>query len=170
MKCPYCGCEDTQVKDSRGADEGNTIRRRRFCPQCDSRFTTFERVQLREMTVEKKNGSTKPFEHEKLHRSVCVAMRKRPVDDVTIEQAVNMIVRHLELRNEPCIRAEDIGIETLKVLRNLDRVAYIRYASVYNDFDGEEDFTAILHELAQENTAPIQTAKHRQSRLKAAGN
>lgn len=154
MKCPYCGCVDTQVKDSRPADEGGAIRRRRACPQCDSRFTTFERIQRRDMRVEKKDGRMKPFDAEKLRRSISVALRKRPVEDDVIDRAVAEITRRLESRSSganaaAAVSAEDIGAEAMRVLLTLDKVAYIRYASVYNDFSDTDDFKAILGELEQ---------------------
>src|ERR671927_83791 len=125
MRCPYCGSLDTQVKDSRPTDDSSSIRRRRICVECGGRFTTFERVQLRELTVVKRSGKRVPFDRDKLVRSVQVALRKRMVTG---------IVRQLESRGEQDIPAEDIGLLVMEGLRNLDDVGYVRFASVYRDF------------------------------------
>lgn len=144
MKCPFCGHEDTQVKDSRSTDDGVAIRRRRECAKCDARFTTFERIQLRDLTVIKSDGRKEPFEREKLLRSLKLALQKRPVDTETIERVVSGIVRELELSGENEIPARAIGAQAMKALSSLDPVAYVRYASVYKDFHEVKDFTAFL--------------------------
>lgn len=147
MHCPFCGNEDSQVKDSRPTDDGAAIRRRRSCPSCGGRFTTFERIQLRDLTVVKTGGDTQPFDREKIMRSIHVALRKRPVSDEQIEQAVNGIVRQLESYGEPEIPSREIGAFVMKALVQLDIVGYIRYASVYKDFREPEDFNAFLEEV-----------------------
>src|SRR3712207_5872312 len=130
MRCPYCAAADTQVKDSRPTEDGAAIRRRRMCVECGGRFTTFERVQLRELTVLKKSGRRVPFDRDKLMRSVQVALRKRPVDPERVERMVSGIVRQLESRGEGEIPAEEIGLLVMDGLRNLDDVGYVRFASV----------------------------------------
>jgi transcriptional repressor NrdR len=140
MHCPFCGHEDTQVKDSRPSDEGTSIRRRRFCTECDSRFTTFERPQLKELTVIKKDGKRKPFDREKLVRSIALAVRKRPVTQEQVEIAANNIVRRLEGSVENEIESDKIGEAVMEVLSGLDPVAYIRFASVYRAFREAKDF------------------------------
>ena len=150
MRCPYCGSLDTQVKDSRPADDSATIRRRRVCPDCAGRFTTFERVQLRELTVIKKSGRRMPFDRDKIIRSLTMALRKRPVDPERVERMVNGIARQLESQGEGDIPTERIGALVLEGLRGLDDVAYVRFASVYRDFRDAQDFTAILGELSQQ--------------------
>ncbi len=147
MKCPFCGHDDTQVKDSRPSDDGGTIRRRRFCPACDSRFTTFERVQLRELIVIKSNGDRKTFERDKILASMAIALRKRPVDEDQIERSVNQIVRTLESHGENEVASAAIGQLVMESLRSLDQVAYIRYASVYRGFREAEDFGRFMEEL-----------------------
>ena len=149
MRCPYCGNIDTQVKDSRPADDSTSIRRRRVCPDCAGRFTTFERVQLRELMVVKKSGRRMPFDREKIMRSLTVALRKRPVDPERVERMVNGIARQLESQGEGDIPTSRIGALVLEGLRGLDDVAYVRFASVYRDFGDAKDFTAILTELLQ---------------------
>ena len=134
MRCPYCGNPDTQVKDSRPSEDNTAIRRRRVCPDCGGRFTTFERVQLRELTVVKKNGRRVPFDRDKLMRSVQVALRKRPVDPERVERMVNGIVRQLESSGESEVPSEAIGRLVMEGLRGLDEVAYVRFASVYRNF------------------------------------
>ncbi|MDX3928722.1 MAG: transcriptional regulator NrdR [Shinella sp.] len=148
MRCPYCGSEDTQVKDSRPAEDGAAIRRRRICPDCGGRFTTFERVQLRELMVLKKTGRKAPFDRDKLLRSFEIALRKRPVDRDRIERAVSGIVRRLESSGETEISSEEIGLQVLEALKALDDVAFVRYASVYRDFTHADDFEKILSEVA----------------------
>lgn len=148
MRCPYCGAPDTQVKDSRPTEEGAVIRRRRICPDCSGRFTTFERVQLRELFVIKRSGRRVPFDRDKLMRSVQVALRKRPVDEERIERMVSGIVRQLENAGEGDIAIETIGVMVMEALRSLDDVAYVRFASVYKDFREASDFNTIVEELA----------------------
>jgi transcriptional repressor NrdR len=150
MRCPYCGAADTQVKDSRPTEDGAAIRRRRACPDCGGRFTTFERVQLRELTVVKRSGRRVPFDRDKLMRSVQVALRKRPVDPERIERMVSGIVRQLESRGELEVPAEEIGLLVMEGLKNLDDVAYVRFASVYRNFREAKDFETIVGELAGE--------------------
>ncbi|MBT9368381.1 MULTISPECIES: transcriptional regulator NrdR [Rhizobium] len=147
MRCPYCGSEDTQVKDSRPAEDFTSIRRRRICPDCGGRFTTFERVQLRELTVTKKTGRKVPFDRNKLVRSFQIALRKRPVDADRIERAVSGIVRRLESSGESEISSEQIGLQVLEALKSLDDVAFVRYASVYRDFSHAEDFEKVIAEI-----------------------
>src|SRR5690606_22518014 len=148
MRCPFCNSEDSQVKDSRPAEDGASIRRRRICPDCGGRFTTFERVQLRELTVLKKSGRKVPFERDKLVRSFEIALRKRPVDRDRIERAVSGIIRRLESSGETEISSEDIGLQVLEALKALDDVGFVRYASVYRDFSHVDDFEKILAEVA----------------------
>ena len=147
MRCPFCGNEDTQVKDSRPTDDNAAIRRRRQCPNCGARFTTFERVQLRELTVVKKNGQREPFDREKLARSIYVALRKRPVEPERVERMINSLVRQLESSGETEIRTEQIGEEVMEALSILDQVAYIRFASVYRDFKDVDEFRSELEQL-----------------------
>lgn len=147
MRCPFCGNEETQVKDSRPSDDGTAIRRRRACPSCGGRFTTFERIQLRDLTVVKSSGATQSFDREKIIRSIRVALRKRPVNDEQIEKAVNGIVRQLEGYGEPEIPSREIGSLVMKALIALDIVGYIRYASVYKDFREPGDFNAFVEEI-----------------------
>ncbi|MFN3837565.1 MAG: transcriptional regulator NrdR [Brevundimonas sp.] len=144
MKCPFCGHQDTQVKDSRPSDDGSAIRRRRSCPNCNGRFTTFERVQLRELVILKRNGRRTPFERDKLERSLGVALRKRPVQAEQIEQMVNRIVRQLESLGETEIPSSTVGDFIMKALKGVDEVAYVRYASVYKDFRHTGDFAKFL--------------------------
>ncbi len=148
MRCPYCGGEDTQVKDSRPTEDGAAIRRRRICSSCGGRFTTFERVQLRELTVVKRSGRRVPFDRDKLMRSVQIACRKRPVDPERIERMVSGIVRQLESLGEPEISSEQIGESIMEGLKALDDVAYVRFASVYRNFREAKDFEALLGELS----------------------
>jgi transcriptional repressor NrdR len=140
MHCPFCNHADTQVKDSRPSEDGSSIRRRRFCPACDSRFTTFERVQLRELTVIKSDGEKRPFDRDKIARSMAIAMRKRPVNSDAMEMAINRIVQKLESEGEGDIDTDHIGQLVMAELRRIDKVAYIRYASVYRDFSEAKDF------------------------------
>ena len=150
MRCPYCGADDTQVKDSRPTEDSAAIRRRRVCAECGGRFTTFERVQLRDLTVLKKSGRRVPFDRDKLMRSVQVAIRKRPVESERVERMVSGIVRQLESRGEQEIPAEEIGLLVMEGLRNLDDVAYVRFASVYRDFREAKDFEAFVGGLSGE--------------------
>jgi len=147
MRCPFCGHEDTQVKDSRPTEDSAAIRRRRQCPNCGARFTTFERVQLRELTVIKTDGGREPFDREKLLRSMRISLRKRPVDGERIDRVVNAMVRQLESSGETDIPTKQIGEMVMRALGQLDQVAYIRYASVYKDFREAADFTDFLTEL-----------------------
>lgn len=149
MKCPFCGCEDTQVKDSRNADDNTAIRRRRECPECGSRFTTFERIQLRELTVVKKNGEKTPFDRDKLARSIQIAVRKRPVTPERVEKIVNSIQRRLETTGEAEIPSTTIGQYVMDALSNLDHIAYIRFASVYKDFREVKDFEDFVETIDQ---------------------
>src|SRR5260221_54149 len=150
MRCPYCGNNDTQVKDSRPSEDNTAIRRRRVCPDCGGRFTTFERVQLRELTVLKKNGRRVPFDRDKLARSVDVALRKRSVDPDRVERMVNGIVRQLESSGDSEIPSERIGVAVMEGLKGLDEVAYVRFASVYRNFKDTEDFKGVLGELSSQ--------------------
>lgn len=146
MRCPFCGHAESQVKDSRPSEDGSAIRRRRSCPECGGRFTTFERVQLRELTIIKRSGRRAPFDREKLVRSVSVALRKRPVDTERLERMVSGIVRQLESRGETEINSDVVGELVMKALKALDEVAYVRYASVYRDFRETQDFARFLGE------------------------
>jgi transcriptional repressor NrdR len=150
MRCPFCGHDDTQVKDSRPTDDNAAIRRRRFCGNCGARFTTFERVQLRELSVVKSNGDKESFEREKLVRSLKIALRKRPVDDDRVEQLVNSLVRQLEALGEAEVTTAKIGELVMETLRALDHVAYVRYASVYRDFRSPGDFEDFVDTLKKE--------------------
>jgi transcriptional repressor NrdR len=152
MRCPYCGNPDTQVKDSRPSEDNTAIRRRRVCPDCGGRFTTFERVQLRELTVTKKSGKRVPFDRDKLMRSVQVALRKRSVDPERVERMVNGIVRQLESMGEADVNSEQIGHLVMEGLKGLDAVAYVRFASVYKNFREAKDFEAFVGELAEDVT------------------
>jgi transcriptional repressor NrdR len=147
MHCPFCNHEDTQVKDSRPSEDGSSIRRRRFCPSCESRFTTFERVQLRELTVVKTNGEKRVFDRDKIARSMAIALRKRPVDDDVVEMAINRMVQKLESEGESDIPTQRIGSLVMAELKKLDAVAYIRYASVYRDFSEAKDFEKFVDKL-----------------------
>lgn len=150
MRCPFCGHEETQVKDSRPSDDAAAIRRRRFCPACGARFTTFERVQLRELMVVKRNNRRVPFDRDKLMRSVQLALRKRPVEPDRIERMVNGIVRRLESMGESEVPSDTIGELVMQGLANLDTVAYVRFASVYKNFREAKDFETLLGELSGE--------------------
>lgn len=151
MRCPFCANTDTQVKDSRPTDEHTAIRRRRFCPECGGRFTTFERVQLRELTVVKKSGRRIPFNREKLMKSVQIALRKRDVEEDRIERMVSGISRRLESRGENDIQSELIGQMVMEGLKALDEVAYIRFASVYKDFHEAKEFGEIISNLSDDD-------------------
>jgi transcriptional repressor NrdR len=140
LRCPFCGHEDSQVKDSRPTEDGAAIRRRRQCEGCAARFTTFERIQLRDLVVLKSDDRREPFDREKLMRSIAVATRKRPIDPVRIEKLVSGIQRQLETSGDPEIRADQIGQMVMEGLKGLDSVAYIRFASVYKDFREAKDF------------------------------
>ena len=146
MRCPFCGHAESQVKDSRPSEDNSAIRRRRFCTDCGGRFTTFERVQLRELTIVKRSGRRTPFDREKLVRSLAIALRKRPVDPERVERLVSGIVRQLESRGETDIESQVVGELVMKALRAVDEVAYVRYASVYRDFRETQDFARFLGE------------------------
>src|SRR5664280_2340181 len=156
MRCPSCGSLDTQVKDSRPTEDSAVIRRR-VCLTCNFRFTTFERVQLRELTVIKRNGRRVPFDRDKLMRSVQIALRKRAVDPERIEQEVSKIVRELESQGENEVSSEAIGELVMEHLRGLDDVAYVRFASVYRNFREAKDFRAALDELSGDDAPPART-------------
>jgi transcriptional repressor NrdR len=149
MRCPFCGNDDTQVKDSRPTEDGSAIRRRRQCPACGGRFTTFERVQLRELVIVKKSGKREPFERDKLARSIEIACRKRPVAPERIERLVNGVVRQLESLGESEIDVSQVGELVMAALQALDPVAYIRFASVYRDFREARDFETFVGGLSE---------------------
>ncbi|MHC8493712.1 transcriptional regulator NrdR [Thalassospira sp. SM2505] len=147
MRCPFCGHTDTQVKDSRPTEEHHAIRRRRFCPACGSRFTTFERVQLRELMVVKTDGQRELFDRDKLARSIFLACRKRPIEDERVEKALNGIQRRLESSGESDITTDTIGEMVMEALNALDQVAYVRYASVYKNFREARDFEQFVEKM-----------------------
>ena len=153
MRCHFCGFEDTQVKDSRPSEDNAAIRRRRSCPECDARFTTFERVQLRELVVVKNDGTKKPFDRDKLARSMRIALRKRPVDDDKLEQVINTLVRQMETTGDGEMSTKEIGELVMETLRRLDHVAYVRYASVYRDFRSPADFNEFVETLKTDDKA-----------------
>ena len=150
MRCPYCSSLDTQVKDSRPTEDSAAIRRRRVCLSCGFRFTTFERVQLRELTVTKNNGQREPFDRDKLVRSLTLALQKRPVDAERIDRVVNSIQRRLESSGESEIPTKVIGELVMDALANLDKVAYVRFASVYRNFREARDFEEFVVKIAAE--------------------
>ncbi len=154
MRCPFCQNEDTQVKDSRPTEDGACIRRRRQCGACAGRFTTFERVQLRELTIVKRSDRRVPFDRDKLSRSVMIALRKRPIEAEKIEQMISGIVRQLESLGETEIPSATLGEMVMEALAALDQVAYVRYASVYKDFRAVGDFREFLEELPVEYAKP----------------
>src|SRR3981081_2724509 len=147
MRCPFCGFEDTQVKDSRPTDDRAAIRRRRFCPNCAARFTTFERVQLRELTVVKKNGQREPFDRDKLARSIHISLRKRPVEPDRVERVINSIVRQLESSGETDIPSEMVREVLMECGATLEQVAYARFATVYRNFREAKDFGEFVHRI-----------------------
>lgn len=147
MRCPFCGSEDTQVKDSRPVEDATVIRRRRQCAACGARFTTFERVQLRDLLVVKKDERRVPFDREKLKRAVMIATRKRGISEDRIERIVNGIIRRLETSGETEIHSDRIGELTMESLAKVDEVAYVRFASVYRDFADAADFEAFIRDL-----------------------
>ena len=151
MRCPSCNSLDTQVKDSRPTEDSSVIRRRRVCIACNFRFTTFERVQLRELTVIKRNGRRVPFDRDKLVRSVQISLRKRLVEPERVEKMVSAIVRELESAGEAEVSSEAIGEIVMEHLRELDDVAYVRFASVYRNFREAKDFEQLLGELSSED-------------------
>lgn len=146
MRCPFCGHAESQVKDSRPSEDGAAIRRRRLCPECGGRFTTFERVQLRELTIVKRSGRRTPFDRDKLARSIALATRKRPIDPERLERMISAITRQLESMGETELPSSAIGELVMKHLKQLDDVAYVRYASVYRDFRETQDFARFLGE------------------------
>ena len=147
MKCPFCGCDDTQVKDSRPAEDNASIRRRRACTACGMRFTTFERVQLRDIIVLKENDKREPLEREKIARSMTIALRKRPVEPERVERAVTGIIRKIESSGMSEVRSSQVGELVMEALERLDPVAYIRFASVYRDFREARDFEDFVEGL-----------------------
>lgn len=147
MKCPFCGSEDTQVKDSRPTEDNASIRRRRECPGCEARFTTFERVQLRELIAIKTDGRREPFERDKLMRSLRLCLQKRPVDEEVIQRTANDIVRQLEQSGESDVTTRMIGEKVMDALANIDPIGYVRYASVYKDFREVKDYSTFLADL-----------------------
>lgn len=157
MRCPFCAHPDTQVKDSRPAEDGQAIRRRRQCPSCGARFTTFERVQLRDLQVIKSDGKREPFDRDKLMKSVLLAAQKRTVERDRIEQMVSGIIRRLESSGDPEARSQQIGQLVMDGLRSLDTVAYVRYASVYRDFKEVEDFSDFIreHALSEQDASDV---------------
>ena len=150
MRCPFCGSENTSVKDSRSAEDDTAVRRRRVCENCGGRFTTFERVQLREITVIKRDGKRVPFDRERLTRSVTIALRKRPVDRERIDQMVSGIVRKLESGGEAEVSSNDVGELAMEALRMVDPVGYVRFASVYKDFRDPSDFAQFIEKASLE--------------------
>jgi transcriptional repressor NrdR len=151
LRCPYCTNHDTQVKDSRPTEDGSAIRRRRICSGCGGRFTTFERVQLRELTVLKKSGKRVPLDRNKLTRSVSTAIRKRDLDPDRVEQMISGIVRQLESQTEGDITSDQIGKLVMEGLKQVDEVAYVRFASVYKDFQEAKDFEGFLSKLEEDD-------------------
>jgi transcriptional repressor NrdR len=146
MRCPFCGHAESQVKDSRPSEDGAAIRRRRFCPECEGRFTTFERVQLRELTIVKRSGRRTPFDRDKLSRSISLATRKRPIEPERVEKMISTIVRQLESMGETELPSSAVGELIMKHLKGLDDVSYVRYASVYRDFREAGEFATFLGE------------------------
>ena len=147
MRCPFCGNTDTQVKDSRPAEDHVAIRRRRYCPACAGRFTTYERVQLRDLVVVKKNGRREAFDRDKLERSIRIALQKRPIEAERVDQMISGIVRRLESSGDTDIPSDDIGSIVMETLARIDTVAYVRFASVYKNFQAADDFEDFVHEL-----------------------
>jgi transcriptional repressor NrdR len=150
MRCPFCGSDDNQVKDSRPVEDGGAVRRRRQCNACGARFTTFERIQLRELAVIKRDGRRVPFDREKFKRSLMIAIRKRGIEEERIERVVNGIVREIELSGETEISSQRLGALAMKRLAELDQVAYVRFASVYRDFTGVRDFEQFIQRMGSE--------------------
>lgn len=169
MRCPYCSSDETQVRDSRPTEDNTAIRRRRSCAACGGRFTTFERIQLRELTVTKRSGRRVPFDRDKLVKSIQVALRKRPIELDRIERMANGIVRQLESSGEQDIAAETIGEMVMNALRALDAVAYVRFASVYRNFREVRDFEKFVEELADSATPPAILSEDNPSPAAAAG-
>ena len=150
MRCPFCSSEDTSVKDSRPAEDDTAVRRRRLCGNCGGRFTTFERVQLRDITVVKRDGKRTPFDRERLGRSIRIALRKRPVDQDQVDQMVSGIVRKLETSGEAEVASAEVGELAMEALREVDPVGYVRFASVYKDFGDPSDFAAFIKDAGVE--------------------
>jgi len=150
MRCPFCGNDDTQVKDSRPTEDNSAIRRRRLCTACGARFTTFERVQLRELIVVKRNGQRETFDRDKLERSIGIALRKRPVEHERVERMINGLVRRLESMGDSEISVDVIGQLAMEGLQSLDKVAYVRFASVYKNFREAKDFETFIGNLADQ--------------------
>ncbi len=148
MRCPFCAHEDTQVKDSRPTEDNAVIRRRRSCPECNARFTTFERVHLRDLTIVKSGGRRETFDREKLKRSVSIALRKRPVDDERLERMISSLVRQLEASGQSEFPSDGLGEMVMEMLAELDQVAYVRFASVYRDFREAKDFEEFVGRLS----------------------
>lgn len=155
MRCPFCGNTDTQVKDSRPAEDHVAIRRRRFCPSCGGRFTTYERVQLRDLVVVKKNGKREDFDRDKLERSIRMALQKRPVESDRVDQMISGIVRRLESMGDSDIDSMKIGEIVMDTLARIDTVAYVRFASVYKNFQAADDFEEFVQELRPPSTEDI---------------
>jgi len=153
MRCPFCGNTDTQVKDSRPAEDNVAIRRRRSCPACGGRFTTYERVQLRDLVVVKKNGRREEFDRDKLARSIKIALRKRPIEPERVEQMINGIVRRLESMGDADIPSDTIGEIVMESLARIDTVGYVRFASVYKNFQEVADFEDFVSELRPSRSA-----------------
>ena len=151
MRCPFCAHEDTQVKDSRPTEDNAVIRRRRSCPECNARFTTFERVQLRDLTIVKSSGRRETFDREKLKRSVAIALRKRPVDDERLERMISSLVRQLEASGQSEFPSDGLGEMVMEMLAELDQVAYVRFASVYRDFREAKDFEEFVGRLSEQD-------------------
>src|SRR5271167_2857710 len=154
MRCPFCGFDDTQVKDSRPTEDNGAIRRRRFCPSCSQRFTTVEHAQLRELTVVKSDGRRVPFDRDKLARSIRISLRKRPIQEERIERIVNGVVRQLEASGESDIPSKQIGELVMDTLKELDPVAYVRFASVYRNFREAKDFEEFVGSLGEPDKPP----------------
>ena len=148
MRCPFCGSDNTSVKDSRAAEDDTAVRRRRVCESCGARFTTFERVQLREIMVVKRDGKRVPFDRERLARSITIALRKRPVDREQIDQMVSGILRKLESTGEQEVTSNDVGELAMESLKRVDPVGYVRFASVYRDFKDPSDFAQFIDKAA----------------------
>lgn len=148
MRCPFCGSDNTSVKDSRAAEDDTAVRRRRVCESCGARFTTFERVQLREIMVVKRDGKRVPFDRERLARSITIALRKRPVDREQIDQMVSGILRKLESTGEQEVTSNDVGELAMDALKRVDPVGYVRFASVYRDFKDPSDFAQFIDKAA----------------------
>ncbi len=159
MRCPFCAFEDTQVKDSRPAEAATTIRRRRFCGNCNGKFTTFERMQIKELQIIKRNGQAELFEREKLLSSMRLALRKRPVSREKLELAVTNLTRQIESSEENSLTSQQLGAMVMEILAALDPVAYVRFASVYHDFHRVEDFANFIQKSAGQVGADLQDAK-----------